>query len=130
MAKEPMRLIRIHFRLVLLTLIIWVLLGMPRALNVEAAMKASATAAAPATKSAQSRVPAKPPRQQLMLGYIGLVFIIFVLTGLILQVTLMVALRRAVLPQPDAKKTITPYVDAWALAGKRVSDKPPDDVVP
>lgn len=124
-----MRFIQNYVRLVRLALVLWPTLVLPTASGAEAAIKAPIVAAAPATKPAPSQVQAKPPRQQLLIGYIGLVFIIFVLTGLILQVTLMIALRRAVLPRSDAKKAATPYVDAWALAGKRVSDKPPDDVM-
>ena len=120
-----MSFMRSYFRLVLLALLLW---ATPVLCHAEAVVKAPSIAAVPATKPAQKQMSHKPPRQKLLVGYIGLVFIILVLTGLIMQVTLMLALRRAVLPRPDAKKLATPYVDAWALAGKRVSEKPPDDV--
>lgn len=63
-----------------------------------------------------------------LLSLVGATMLLaFILLCLLLAITLIATMREMLVGSQTKKSTKTTYVDAWKLAGKRLTEKPPED---
>lgn len=68
-----------------------------------------------------------PPAQRELLSASSLLLMSLVLVVLLLLLVAAFGVRRFFFPPPPTRRTTTPYVDAWAEAGRRARPAPPED---